>query len=368
MKNRKFNIVTIGGGTGSYMVLSELAKHENINITAIVSMSDSGGSTGILIDQKVGDLPAGDIRQCLVALSETEKILRELFTYRYTNSFLKGHTFGNIFLSTIENISGSFEKSIDIASKILNIKHQILPVTLEKNDLVVELDNDEKIIGEAEIDNNSILNYKKIYLKNNPKINPKIKKKLNEADLIIIAPGNFYCSIIPNFLVENFAKELKKTKTPKYFIANLTTKYNHTDNFSISDFLKELYKISGENDFIDYVIFNKQKKYSNETLEAYRKEGSCPTVFKDGIDYLRCQFIGKKIISEKIYKQKNNDKVKRSLLRHDPKKLINLIFEIHNREKIYIFDFDHTLFNAKKYKKDISKNIFNNKKIISEII
>ncbi|MCK5589117.1 MAG: YvcK family protein [Candidatus Pacebacteria bacterium] len=365
MKNRKKNIVTIGGGTGSFMLLSELKKHDDLNITAIVAMSDSGGSTGILIDQ-MGVLPAGDVRQCLVALSETEDVLRKLFTYRYDKSFLKGHTFGNIFLSTIESISGSFEKSIEEASKILNIKGKILPITLSKADLVVEFKNGKKIVGEGKIDNLNILNYKKIYLKNNPKLNPKIKKAIKEADQIIVAPGNFYNSIIPNFLVEGFAKEIKKSKANKYFISNLTTKDGHTNNFSVTDFLKDLYKLSGEDDFIDYVIYDKQKKISNDVLRAYAEENSQPICFNDGLDFYKCQFIGKKLISSNKVKKVKGDLIKRSLLRHDSKKLFEIISEIDKREKIYIFDFDHTLFNTRDQKKVMSVLLEGHENMLSE--
>ncbi|MCD5384502.1 MAG: YvcK family protein, partial [Candidatus Pacebacteria bacterium] len=279
MKQSKINVVTIGGGTGSFMLLSELKKRKNIDITAIVAMSDSGGSTGVLRDQ-MGVLPAGDVRQCLTALSQKEEDLRKLFTFRYgEGSFLKGHTFGNIFLSTIEKIFGSFEKSVEEASKILNIKGQILPITLTNNDLVVEKEGGEEIIGEGEIDEKNILNYKKIYLKGRPRLNVKVKKAIKKADIIVVAPGNFYNSIIPNFLVNGFAKEIKNSKAKKFFIANLTTKDGHTNNFEVTDYIKELYKISGEKDFIDYVIYNKQRKIGEKMLGLYKKHKSEPVIF-----------------------------------------------------------------------------------------
>ncbi|PID83324.1 hypothetical protein CSB11_02170 [Candidatus Campbellbacteria bacterium] len=326
-KDQKIKIVTIGGGAGSFTLLSELKKYPNLDITAVVTMFDSGGSTGVLMDQ-YGVLPAGDIRQCLVALSPDSDFLRKLFLHRYEEGFLEGHSFGNIFISTIEKITGSIEKSIKETSSILNIKGRILPITLKKAKLVIQK-NDKLIESEAEIDNANILNYQKYYLDKKVKLNEKIIKRIKEADYIVIAPGNFYCSILPNFLVQNFAKEIKKSKAKKIMIANLVTKSGHTDNFKVSDFVKELYKTSKEDDFLDYIFVNKNTEIPENLQKAYKKEKAEMITSLGDKDFLKnIKIIQKNYLSNKAVKYSKSDKVKRSLVRHGAKKLIKDILSL----------------------------------------
>lgn len=334
--NKTKKIVTIGGGSGSFMFLSELRKRkelgENLEISAIVAMSDSGGSTGVLRDQ-YGVLPAGDIRQCLVALSPDAKFLRKLFLYRYNNGFLGGHNFGNIFLSTIEKITGSFEKSIKEAGDVLNVMGKILPISLEKINLSVQQENGKILNSEHLIDNSKIKNYQKIFLKNKrgkkPKMNQNIKKYINEADFIIINPGSFYTSIIPNFLVNDFASLIKKSSAKKIFISNLTTEKGHTNNFFIEDFISELYKISEEEDFIDYVIYNYQKENLPEkVIEAYKKEGSQAIFLKNKNKFPKIKFISENFISPEIFKKQKDGKIDGKLLRHNSQKLVDVILKL----------------------------------------
>jgi len=209
MKNK--NIVTIGGGTGSFTLLSGLKKYP-INISAIVSMADDGGSTGVLRDE-LGVLPPGDVRQCLVALSESSIELRELMNYRFESGGLRGHNFGNLFLSALEKINRSFTIGVDKASRILNVKGNVIPVTEKDTNLFMELKNGKVLNGEEEINHNfdiEKIGISKNYLKPKAIANPKAVKAILDADLVIIGPGNHYCSIIPNFLVIGITEAIQK--------------------------------------------------------------------------------------------------------------------------------------------------------------
>jgi uncharacterized cofD-like protein len=173
------NVVTIGGGTGSFMLLTGLKKYP-INISAIVSMADDGGSTGVLRDE-LGVLPPGDVRQCLVALSESSEIMRKLLNYRFQNGGLKGHSFGNLLLSALEKISGDFNSGVEEAIEILKVRGEVIPVINQDAHLRIELKNKKILKGEDEINHNFDIEkrgIKKIYLSPKAKANPKAIKKI----------------------------------------------------------------------------------------------------------------------------------------------------------------------------------------------
>src|SRR3972149_12071491 len=185
-------VVTIGGGTGSYSALFGLKKYP-LKLTAIVNMIDDGGSSGVLRDE-LGVLPPGDVRQCLVALAESSTTLRKLFNYRFEEGGLKGHSFGNIFLSALEKETGSMKKAISEVGKVLNIKGKVVPVTFTKTaQLCVDLADGKTIAGETHIDEvekkENRAPIKKIYLKPKAELNPDTKDAIEEADFILIGPG-----------------------------------------------------------------------------------------------------------------------------------------------------------------------------------
>ena len=218
MKNK--NVVTIGGGTGSFALLSGLKKYP-VNISAIVSMADNGGSTGILRDE-LGVLPPGDVRQCLVALSESSEVLRELMNYRFESGSLKGHSFGNIFLSALEKIKGKFSKGVGEISKILKVKGTVIPVTNDNVHLYIKLRNGKVLKGQEELDNNKeirIVGIDKVFFKRQAKANLIAIKSIEEADYIIVGPGDFYGSIIPNFLVKGISEAISRSKAKVIFVA-----------------------------------------------------------------------------------------------------------------------------------------------------
>lgn len=311
------NIVVIGGGTGIFSVLTGLKKYFK-NITAIITMADDGGSSGILRED-FGVLPPGDVRRALIALSNTDnKLLNELFNYRFNEGRgLKGHSFGNLILLALERITKDFEKAIEAAGKILNIQGKIIPVTLDNIKLYAELENGEIIKGERNIDIPKHLPYipiKKVWLEPKCKINPRARKAILEADYIIIGPGDLYSSIIPNILVKGVKEAIKRSKAKVIYIVNIMTKFGETNKFKASDFFFTLEKYLGKK-VVDYLIVNKEKP-SEKRLKPYKKENA-DFVIPD-IEKIP-KYV--KIISGDLIRKKG-------LLRHDPEKIAKLIYNL----------------------------------------
>ena len=298
MEKNKQKIVVIGGGSGNFMVLSGLVKHP-VDLTAIVTMSDDGGSTGVLRDE-LGVLPPGDVRQCLVALSQDSTILRDLFNYRFSDGGLEGHSFGNIFISALEKITGGFDRAVVEASRILRIKGYVLPVTLKSTRLVIDLKSGEQIIGEKNIEKyrDGFNNVKKIYLRPAPELNPKILKAIREADKIVISPGDLYTSLVPNFLVKGLSGAIAKSKSKVIYVVNLMTELGQTDNFSSADYISELERYIGKG-IIKYAIFNKESPKSG-LLKKYCRIGE-KAVEKGDISKLpEVKFLDYNLLSHKI--------------------------------------------------------------------
>lgn len=336
MKNTKPKIVIIGGGTGSFVALSGLKKYP-VELSAIVSMMDSGGSSGKLRDE-LGVLPPGDIRQCLVALSTSSKLLRDLFMYRFEEGDLKGHNFGNIFLSSLEKTTGSMEKAITEVGKILRIHGQVIPVTFKKADLCVELMDGKKIIGETHIDEVDLpagrqgqkinrAKIKKAFLKPSISANPSAIAEIRKADYIIIGPGDLYTSIIPNLLVIGIADAIKKSRAKKLYVMNLMTKYGQTTHYTAQNHIEDLEKYVGKGT-IDTILIN-IKRPSQETLSWYEDFDEQPVINDlSGENY----FIYKKnLLKDIILKKSSTDSLKRSIIRHDSDKLARVIMRIINQ-------------------------------------
>lgn len=304
------NIVTIGGGTGTFVVLSAL-KSFDFNLSAVVSMCDDGGSTGKLRDD-YGVLPPGDIRRSLIALSSATKSLRKLFDFRFKGGDLDGHNFGNIFLTALEKTEGTFYQAVTAASEVLNVKGRVIPVTLNNVRLNAELENGKIISKETNIDipkHNPELKIKNIFLQPVAKANPDAIKAIKKADLIIIGPGDLYTSVLPNFLVSGVAKAIRFSKARKIFICNLMTKNGETNKFSVIDFLSAVERYLGK-DVVDNFLVN-SKKPGGVRLKRYAEEGAqlvaLPADYKN---YLNKTNILKADLLTKS-----------GLIRHDPKKL-----------------------------------------------
>jgi len=322
-------IVTIGGGTGSYTVLSGLKNLKNVSLTALVSMADDGGSTGVLRDE-LGVLPAGDVRQCLVAISGHSNVMRELMGYRFENGGLSGHSFGNILLAALEKVTGSFAEGVEIASKILKIKGRVVPITNDSAELSVLLKNGKLIEGEEKIqsdDNIQKIGIKKIFYKDGITLSEHAKEAIINADVIILGPGNYYCSLVPNIIVKGFTDAIKKTKAKIIFPVNLTNKMEHTSGWKVSDYVKDIERRLGRK--IDFILVN-TKKPSAEQTKLYELEEGKGVLVIDDMDDKRV--VRAELLSDVILKPQYDEKEKaiRGFIRHDSDKLAKCIQKIIN--------------------------------------
>lgn len=323
-------IVTIGGGTGNYVSLMGLKKYD-LELSAIVNMFDDGGSTGVLRDE-LGVLPPGDVRQCLVALSKSSKTLRELFNYRFEEGGLKGHTFGNIFLSALEKQSGSMKEAINEVGNVLRIKGKVVPVTFTKNSkLCVDLEDGKTIVGETHIDEVEKKEVrapiKKIYIKPKAKLNEEVLMEIKNADYILIGPGDLYTSVLPNILVDGVPNAIKKSKAKKIFVINLMTKRGHTTGFGAEKHVIEMEKYLGKG-VLDYVLVNSERP-SREVLAWYSEYEETPV--KDDLKgNYKFKVFRVKLLNDIVLKQNKVDARRRSIVRHDSGKLAKSIMKIVN--------------------------------------
>ncbi len=323
------NIVVIGGGTGTFTVLSGLKKYQDVTLKAIVSMADNGGSTGLLRTE-LGVLPPGDIRQCLIALSNSPKVLSDLFMYRFEDGRLSGHNFGNIFLSALEKTTGDFEQAIIEAGKILNISGEVIPVSLESMNLRVELADGAIVEGEANIDSarpNADQPIKRLFL--NPSVHATWRAidAIKTADLVILGPGDLYTSLMPNLLVQGVVESLRQTRAHKVYICNLMTKHGQTNNFKASDFVRELERYIGPGIF-DTVMLNTEKP-GIDVLDLYASEAEY-WVEPDmtAIEKMGYKVVTGNFLSTTIAPKIKADELKRSLLRHHSDKLGEILYKI----------------------------------------
>ena len=315
-------VVVIGGGTGNFVVLRGLKKYE-LDLTAIVSMADDGGSTGVLRDE-LGVLPPGDVRQCLVALSNSSRLLRNVMNYRFENGNLGGHSFGNLLLSALEKVTGSFEKAVEEAGKILFIRGKVIPVTTHQVRLKMILNNQKVLEGEKEVYLSREIDkgYDSIYLEPIPKVNPRVLDEINNADLIVLGPGGLHTSIIPNLLVNGVSKALKETQAKIVFVVNLMNRRGQTTGYKVSNYIQEITEHLGE-DVIDYILVNAESPPSH-LIARYSEEGDMVTNDLMEKRVIRADLLGP------LMKPTNGDLMKRNLIRHDSEKLAQELMKIVN--------------------------------------
>ena len=326
MPKSEKKVVVIGGGTGSFTVLSGLKRYTK-NLTAIVSMADDGGSTGVLRDE-LGVLPPGDVRQCLVALSRSPKI-RELFNYRFEEGTFGGHSFGNILLTALEKATGSFSEAVETASQILRVDGRVLPATLDNVRLKMIWDDVSVTLhGERVIDADFFKHdprTARLVLEPAAKANPAALEAIRDADLVVIAPGDLYTSLGPLLIIDGFGDALQQTKATVAYVCNLVTKEGQTDGFSVSDHVREIERFAGK-DCVDVVLYNQQQpapalmsRYQHE--HAYLVEAD--EALLTGAQY---KAIGGNFIGEVAEKGRDLLPVTRSLIRHDTKNLCEALF------------------------------------------
>lgn len=296
-------VVVLGGGTGLSTLLRGL-KLFPIDITAIVSVADDGTSTGRL--RKEFNTPAvGDLRKVLVSLSEVEPLVGQLLEYRFnTSSDLNGHAMGNLLLTALFDITKNLTESLTALSNILNIKGKILPFTEDNAILVAHTKDGEIIEGESNI-TKAFKQIDYVEYKNKVHATKEVKLALKNADLIIIGIGSLYTSVIPNLLDKEVVKIIKKSKAKKMYVSNIMTEHGETDNYSVSDCIKQLNKYANE-EFIDVVVAN-NGRISDEILELYKHEKSTPIpIDKDELKNMNI-----KVIEDNLVKIVNNQ------VRHD---------------------------------------------------
>jgi uncharacterized cofD-like protein len=332
---RPLKLVVLGGGTGSFTLLSAL-KTLTPDITAVVNMSDDGGSTGVLRDE-LGVLPPGDIRQCLVALAddETSPILRQLFTFRFTEGALAGHSFGNLFLSATEKMTADFNEAVRLAGEVLHITGRVLPVTLGNVRLAIAW-GDQTVRGEGVIDAMDFKDYQgqqpRLFLEPAARINPAAAEALASADVIVLAPGDVYTSLGSLLVVDGVAEALAAVKAPVAFVCNLVVNPRQTKGWSVADHVRELERLAGR-PFITHVLYNTGQPDAN-TLARYNRAGERLVVMKPAEQAsLPYQLIGKDLLSRRVVRTVPGDKLaaRRSFIRHDGAAVARAIAELQTK-------------------------------------
>ena len=313
--NRGTKIVAIGGGTGLSTLLRGL-KDYSANITAIVTVADDGGSSGRL-RREMGVLPPGDIRNCIAALAGEEKLLTELFQYRFTaGEGLNGHSFGNLFLTAMTDITGDIESAIARSSKVLAIRGKVLPATLTDVNLWAKFQDGTVVTGESNIPE---VRGKIIDVgcnPPNPPATPAVIKAIEEAEYIILGPGSLYTSIIPNLLVPEIRKAIISSKAPKIYVCNIMTQKGETDGYSVADHIKAIDKVCGGKVF-DAVLVQGRLP-SDNVLQKYSKK-ECHPVY---LDREEVEKLGRRIVKANVM---SND-YGSSYIRHDHLLLGKVLF------------------------------------------
>lgn len=331
----KQRIVVIGGGTGTHTVLRGLvAHHEEVAITAIVTMADSGGSTGRLRDE-FGQLPVGDVRMALAALAsgddEHERLLREVFLHRFaTSGELSGHTFGNLFLVTLREILGSDAAAIAAASRILKLRGQVLPVTYTTADLVATYADGVTITGEGVIDDppehRTGVTMTGLALTPAAALSEEAAAAIAAADLIVLGPGDLYTSVLANCVVDGMPETLQAASAPLVYVANLMTKRGQTDGMDVAAHTEMIAHYVGQSP--DVVLVNTDS-LPDELRARYASEGEYPVLYTEGSVDTRVYHAS--LLAEEEVVTAAGDRLRRSLLRHDPEALTAVLRQLLNK-------------------------------------
>ena len=317
-------IAVVGGGTGNHSVLAGLKRYP-VDLTAIVAMSDSGGSSGRLRDE-LTQLPYGDVRQCLMALADEDErdgIISSLFAHRFLQEGnLEGHNFGNLVLAALTEITGEPERAIETAAKLLNIRGRVLPVTLTLTHLHAVLTDGGVLERESTIDTyggSPGIGVDHVYLEPPASSHPPVVEALEHADLIVLSPGDLFTSLIPNLLVSGVSEAILRSSADVILICNLMTKPGETDGYSASSFVREVDRYLGRPGRIDALLVNDQAM-DERLVERYAREGANPVHFdRDECVPLVATIIERPLLDGGPF------------LHHDPEKLGAELMEFHSR-------------------------------------
>ena len=328
---RMKNIVVIGGGSGSFNVLKGLKRHP-VHITAIVTVFDSGGSTGVLRDE-FGILPPGDIRRCLVALappaagralSDGDSTLRDLFSFRFeATSSLHGHSFGNLFLQALADIEGDDVRAIQKAGKLLNITGDVLPVSTKTATVCAQLATGRIIRGENNIDtpkHNGATRITRVFLNPVPSLFIEARRAIGNADLIVIGPGDLYTSILPNLLVRGFADAVRASRAPVVYVTNIMTKWGETNGRTASECAREVLSYLKKEKF-EYIVCN-SGVLQPALVKKYKRERAEPTP----IDHSDLRLYADRVICRDVLSQSD-------VVRHDSAKLARVLVSLVRQGK-----------------------------------
>lgn len=323
-------IVVIGGGTGSFTLLSGLKNYTH-NITALVNMVDDGGSTGQLRDE-LGVLPAGDIRQCLVALSTSPKV-RELFNYRFDEGSMKGHAFGNLFMAALEKMTGNFAEAVELAGDVLGIYGRVHPITLDDTNMSMKLPDGTLVEGQHASESLKVPRGQRPWLELSPPamINPAARQAILEADLVVIAPGLLYGSLAPALLVRGVTRALAETKAKKVYVCNLVNKPDQTDGFTVADYAEEIERFAGVQ--LDHVLYNNHRP-PQALIDRYAHDGETLVEWdKTALRQKHYWASGKRLIADTAWANTNAAAdplaAQRSLIRHDADRVARELMRIY---------------------------------------
>lgn len=311
-------LVALGGGTGLSTMLRGLKVYTS-NITAIVTMADDGGSSGML--RKQGMLPPGDLRNCIAALAETETLMEELFQHRFSGlGELKGHSLGNLIVAAMFEKTGDFQSAVENTSRVLAVRGRVLPSTLDDVRLGAILKNGEEIIGQSQI--NHCEDIERVFLiPENPSALPGVVEAIKDAEIIILGPGSLYTSILPNLLVPEISAAIKASRAPKVYVCNVMTQPGETGGYSATDHVRALIHHIGP-DVITHVLVN-SGKVPMEILERYHKTGADSVAFN--ADEL--EMLGVRAIKGNFMEITDRASSKH-VVGHNPQKLAQTIFRI----------------------------------------
>ena len=319
-------IVAIGGGHGLATLLMGLKEYTN-NLKAIVTVADSGGSTGRLREE-FDVIAPGDIRNCIVALANAPSLMSELFQYRFDkDSELKGHNFGNLFITAMTQLTGDFKKAVEESSKVLAIRGKVIPSTLNKVNLVAEYKDGTQVVGEAKIPEKGAP-IKRVFLvptatDRSGKIQPtpEVIEAIKNAQVIVIGPGSLFTSILPNLVIKEIADAIAKSSALKVYVCNVMTQHGETDDYRASDHLRTLIEHTSRK-IVDYCVVN--NKIPEESLLAKYKQEKAFAIMADS---LKIKGMGYKIIEGNIIHTTD-------FVRHDSDRLARVIINAFRREVI----------------------------------
>lgn len=321
-QNEGPNIVVIGGGTGLSVILRGIKKITD-NLTAVVTVADDGGGSGILRED-LGMLPPGDIRSCILAMADEEGLMQDLLRYRFSEGRLEGQNFGNLLIAALNEVCGNFEEAVAKTSEILRVKGTVIPVTGSDIRLCAELNNGIVVCGESKIQpevTRRKSSIKRVYLTpERPAATKSALKAIYDADLIIMGPGSLFTSIIPNFLVNGVKQAIAESIGRKILISNIMTQPGETDGYTVWDHVERVGEYLGRG-ILEYIIAN-NRPISDQVLAPYKKDGA-DQILPTSEDRRRLREEGISLIENDF------TDIKKGYIRHDADRIANVIYSLY---------------------------------------